>query len=156
MDPFNQAAPTNLDAVLQGATTDEVDVDFSGAVDFSPLRKGRYPAVIESVEPGVSGPNSKNPGAPKLVWKFVVIEGEYEGRVLFRHSPTTGKGAGLTKDVLRAIGVPGLDNPNIKFKMSTAVGQKVYLDVDFQKDNAKFNEITDVLPYAPAAPLAAL
>lgn len=146
----------DLDTALNQATADEVAIDFSGAVDFSPLPDGPYVAEIESVEPGVSGQNSKNPGAPKLVWKFVVIDGPHTGRVLFRHSPTTGKGAGLTKDVLRAIGVPGLDSANIVFKMSSAVGQKVVLDVTRQKDNENFNEIKSLKAYVPAAPATTL
>ena len=146
----------DLNSIINNATTDEVEVDFSGAVDFTPLAPGTYDAVIESVEPGVSGPNSKNPGSPKLIWKFVVTEEPYVGRVLFRHSPTTGKGAGLTKDVLRAIGVPGLDQPNVKFKLSSAPGKAVSLEVTIQADNPNFNEIKGVKAAAPAAPTAAL
>ncbi len=147
----------SLDEVLNNATTDEVDIDFSSAVTFEPLPPGTYVLEIESVEPGRSKATADAPtGNPKLVWKFVVIGGEFEGRVLFRHSPTTGKGSGLTKDVLRALGVQGLDSPQVKFKMSTAVGQRVEADVVIQKDNEDFNEIKKLRPVAPAAPAASL
>ncbi len=147
----------SLDEVLNNATTDEVDIDFSSAVTFEPLPPNTYVLEIESVEPGRSKPTADAPqGNPKLVWKFVVIGGEFEGRVLFRHSPTTGKGSGLTKDVLRALGVQGLDSPQVKFKMSTAVGQRVEADVIIQKDNEDFNEIKKLRPVAPVAPAASL
>jgi hypothetical protein len=143
----------SLDEVLNNATTDEVEIDFSSAVSFDPLPPGTYVLEIESVEPGRSKPTAEAPnGNPKLTWKFVVVDGEHTGRVLFRHSPTSGKGSGLTKDVLRALGVQGLDSPQVKFKMSTAIGQRVIADVVLQKDNENFNEIKKLRPYvAPAA-----
>jgi hypothetical protein len=144
----------SLDEVINNATSDEVDIDFSSAVSFEALPKDRYLLEIESVESGMSKPKADAPqGNPKLVWKFVVVDGEHAGRVVFRHSPTTGKGSGLTKDVLRALGVGSLDSPQVKFKMSSAVGQRVYADVQPQSDNDKYSEITSLYPYTPAAPV---
>lgn len=147
----------SLDEVLNNATTDEVEIDFSSAVSFEPLPENTYVLEIESVEPGRSKPTAESPtGNPKLVWKFVVVEGDQTGRVLFRHSPTSGKGSGLTKDVLRALGVGNLDSPKVKFKMSTAVGQRVIADVILQKDNADFNEIKKLRAYAAPSAAASL
>ncbi len=145
----------SLDEVLNNATSDEVEIDFSSAVSFEALPTGTYVLEIESVEQGVSKPKPPaTVGNPKLVWKFVVVEGAHTGRVLFRHSPTTGKGSGLTKDVLKALGVGDLDNPKVKFKMSTAVGQRVIADVIPQKDNEDFNEIKKLRPYVANAAAA--
>lgn len=137
----------SLDDVLADATSDEVEVDFSAAVSFENLPTGTYGFEIEECEPGASGENAKNPGAPLLVWKFVVIDGEHTGRTMFRHSPITGKGSGLTKEVLKAIGVPDLDNPSIKFKRSTVIGQKLTGDVRPQKGEDDYVELVKLRAY---------
>jgi hypothetical protein len=141
----------SLDEVLNNATSDEVEIDFSSAVTFENLPDGTYTFEVEECEPSVSGEKSKNPGAPLLHWKFVVVAPEeFVGRVMHRHSPTNGKGSGLTKDVLKALNVPGLDDPKIKFKRSTAIGQQLVADVQPQKGDDQYVEMVNLRPLAAA------
>lgn len=135
----------DLDSILNNATADEVVIDFSESADFDLLADGEYTAAIESVEAGLA-----KSGGPKLVWKFVIesgpeAAGKVEGRILFRHTPTTGKGAGLAKQCIKAIG-GNADGDKVQFKMSSAKGKRVVLVVGKQKDNPDFNEIKRVKP----------
>lgn len=137
----------SLDDIVAGAGADEeVDLDFSEATAFEPLVKGRYAATIKDCVPGTSGA-----GNPKLTWTFVVTDAPYAGRQLMRHTPTKGKGSGLSKQVIKAIG-QDTSQTSMKFRPSSAAGKEVLLDVDIQEDNPDFNEIKKVLP-KPAATL---
>lgn len=140
----------SLDEVLNNATNDEIEVDFSAAVNFAAVPEGDYTAVIESVESGRTKPTADNPeGNPKVVFRFKVVdEGPAKGRVFFRHAPTTGKGAGLTKEVLRAIGVP-VDGDRIRFRLSQAVGAKLTLHVTLDESKDYPNEVKKVKAYTP-------
>lgn len=142
----------SLEEIVAGASAgddqyDEVDIDFSGAVEFDPIPADDYIAVIEEVEPGLSKQK-----APKLTWKFRITEGPHAGRKLMRHTPTTGKGSGLTKQVLKAIGQDTSDK-RVKFRPSSAVGQTVLLVVGMQ-EGTDFNEIKRVKAAPKSDPLA--
>lgn len=124
----------SLDEVLSNATSDEVDIDFSEAKEFGAVPAGTYEAVIEEAKPGVTGPRSKTPGTPKIAWRFKVTEeGPAKGRVFFLHTALKGEQSGRAKEVLRVLGVD-VSGPNIKFKTSQAVGQKVTIVVDKDDD----------------------
>lgn len=140
----------DLDSILETASSDDVVIDFSEAVDFDLLPDGDYSALIESAEQGKS-----KEGNPKIVWKFVIqsgpeTAGKVAGRILFRHTPITGKGAGLAKQVIKAIG-GNVDGDRIQFKLSSAKGKGVVLVVGKQKDDPNFNEIKRVKPAAVGA-----
>src|SRR5713101_8798737 len=141
--------PKTLDEVIEGATSDEAEVDFSGAVDFEPLADGDYLFEIETIENGTSKPKPPAKfGNPKIVWKFVCLEDGAVGRVIFAHTPTTGKGAGLTKNILKALDID-VSEDKIKVKFSQLVGRQVILNLRRQRDKVTkeltdFNEIAKV------------
>lgn len=134
------ARSKSLDDTLARATKDEVDIDFSGASeskDFSALVAGTYKAVVIACDPGTSGS-----GNPKLVFQFKVTETPYEGRILFKHTPTRGQGSGITRDVLNGLGFETASMK--KFKPSDALNIACVLTVGIQKDNPDFNEVKKV------------
>lgn len=137
----------DLDSVLNNATSDETEIDFSEAVTFEALPKDRYRCVIEEIKPGTS-----KEGNPKLVWKLAVKGGPFDKRVLFAHLPTSGKGSGRLKSHLKALGVD-VNSERITFKRAQFVGKEVDVDVDVQKDNDEFNEIKRILPVSASAAL---
>jgi hypothetical protein len=140
----------DLDDIVGGAAgEDEVIVDFSGAIDFDALPKGRYNAKVLKAEPGAS-----KSGNPKIKWTFGITDAAFAGRQVIRHTPTTGKGSGLTKQVLKAIGL-AKDGEQIRFRPSEAIGKECQVDLIIQLDDAgnetDFNEVKKVLPPAAAA-----
>lgn len=141
----------SLDDIVAGVGNDEeVELDFSGAVEFEPIAVGDYRAVVKECVSGVSKPSAASPqGNPKLVWTFVITEeGSAKGRQQMRHTPTTGKGSGLSKQVLKAVG-EDITATQIKVKPAKYVGKEVILSIGIQ-DGTEFNEITKVKP-VPAA-----
>ncbi len=132
----------SLDDIVNGADggLDEIVLDFSGAVDFDPIPDGTYEAKVLNVIA-----NKSKGGNPKLEWTFGITEAPHIGRQMKRHTPTTGKGSGLSKQVLKALGVD-TSATNVTFKPSQAVGQAISLVVGRQKDNADYNEIKRVNP----------
>ncbi|HXJ69369.1 MAG TPA: hypothetical protein VNM39_10720 [Verrucomicrobiae bacterium] len=144
--------PETLEDVLNNATNDEVEIDFSGAVDFAPVPAGEYDAVIKTVEPKAAGASAKNPGAPLAKFEFVVTEeGPAHNRHFFVYASLTGAGAGRTKEILRAIGVP-VEGDKIRFKLSNAVGQPVRLVILNLGEDAEYpNEVKKVKPFVAKA-----
>lgn len=140
----------SLDDIVSGAGQDEeVELDFSGAIEFDPVPADTYPAVIKDCVPGTS-----KAGEPKLTWTFILSEGKFAGRQLMRHTPTKGKGSGLSKQVMKAIGVD-VNNVTTKFRPSTAAGKHVLLEVGIQ-EGTEFNEIKRVKAAPSADALAAV
>ncbi len=134
----------SLEDVLNNATNDEVEIDFSAAVDFAPVPAGNYVAVIKSVEPVKAGASAKTPGAPLAKFEFVVSdEGPAKGRHFFVYASLTGAGAGRTKEILRALGV-AVEGDKIKFRLSQAVGQSVLLVIAFNEGAEYENEVSKV------------
>lgn len=131
----------SLDDIVAGAGgDDEVELDFSGAVEFDAIAEGTYAAVVKDCVPGLSKKQE-----PKLTWTFVVTEeGPAKGRQLMRHTPTRGKGSGLSKQVIKAIG-GDVSQTQTKFKPSSAAGKHVILEVGIQ-EGTDFNEIKKVRP----------
>lgn len=121
---------------------DEVEIDFSGAVDFDPIPDGNYTARVLKCEAGLS-----KSGNPKLAWTFGLTEDGFVGRQLIRHTPTTGKGSGLAKQAMKALGFD-TQGDRVRFKPSAAVGKDCILVVGKQKDNPEYNEIKRVNPAA--------
>jgi hypothetical protein len=81
-----------------------MEVDFSAAIDFSPLVGEFAFKVIEAV-PGKTGPKAKLPNSPKVTLKLEVIYGADEegvdktGRKAQKDLPMAGEGSGITKQV---------------------------------------------------------
>lgn len=65
-------------------------ISFQGVkTEFEPIPNGEYTCSFVSWKEGITGPNSKNPGEPKMDLSFAVtgdVEGEeeFKGRRLFR------------------------------------------------------------------------
>lgn len=141
-----------LDELINQATSDEVEVDFSAAVSFDPLT-GEFPVVVTAVESGVSGE-----GNPKVVFKFDVTAGvdgngkSAVGRKLRKDCPTTGEGAGITKAVLRALGFD-VDSEHVRFRMSQALGLEAIAVCRKSKLNEDFTDIVRLKPYVETSPL---
>ncbi len=138
-----------LDEIVAGAATgggggdEEIDLDFSGALDFEALPPGEYAARITECLPGVAASSGK----PKLVIKYTITEAPYVGRVIQSHLPTTGKASGKAKQVIKALG-GDVTGDRIRFKPSSAVTRDVILVLAIQKDNSDFNEVRRVKPAA--------
>lgn len=126
-------------------------------VGFEVIPKGTYPAVVDELEFGDS-----QSGNPMVSVKYKIVEGEYEGRVVFDYWVLQGKGAefglGKLKKFLTRI-VPEIDlasfNPQTFAEEGTAIGRElqVVLKITTQKKGEykgeKRNNVTDVL--APSA-----
>jgi hypothetical protein len=128
---------SDFDDVIKKAVSDEVEIDFSAATDYEPLTPGDYDAVLISAVPGTS-----QKGNPKLTFEFEVASDKGKRKV-FRHAPVSGAGAGLAKEVIKALGF-NVDDPKIKFRPSEAKGRKVKLTLGIQESNPQYNEITRV------------
>lgn len=142
---------TSIDDIVGGIDSgsgEEVEIDFSGAVEFEPLPKGQYPAKILSAVAGKS-----STGNPKIEWTFGITDPAFAGRQVKRHTPTTGKGSGLSKQVLKSAGID-TDSPKVRVRLSDTVGAEVLLDLDIDPKNSDFNEVKRVRPPASNDPLA--
>lgn len=137
-----------LDDLLAESTGDDLEVDFSGASsgDFELLPNGDYTATVTEATPGVSKANN-----PKITVKWRIDGPTHEGRVLFTHPVTKGKGSGILKDTLRGL---GFDVEKLtKLNPQALVGKQCIITVGVQKDNADFNEVKKFKP-VPAAGLS--
>lgn len=130
-----------LDKIVGSGTSNDdddiVDVDFSGAIEFGKL-DGEYEAVVVAANPGTS-----KAGNPKIEFVFEVTSTKGKGALRTRHAPTTGRGAGLCKQVLKALG-HDTSEPKARFKLSSMIGKPVVLTMGPQKDNDEFDEIKSV------------
>lgn len=132
--------------MLSQATDDTIDLDFSEAVEFGQFSAENVLAVVSEAKRGVvkSGDNA---GKPKVVWQFTIIEGEHSGRKEFRHTPLTGKGAGLAREIIEATGCEVPDKKGkLRISLSDAVGAEVRITVRPQKKSDDFNEVVRVRP----------
>lgn len=125
-----RAQSSALKDKLAKATNGDVEVDFSAAREgggFDAIEPGDYEAEVETCESGTS-----KAGAPKLVFRFKISEGEeHAGRVFFKHCPTSGDGSGILRDVLKALGFD-VDKMT-KFSPGDAVGREAVIVIGFQK-----------------------
>lgn len=130
-----------LKDTLDRAMNDEVDVDFSGAREggFGPIEPGDYNATVIECSADVVK-NGDNKGAPKVVFKFRINDGEaHAGRVFFKHCVTKGEGAGILRDVLRSLGA-NTDELR-KVKPSAYVNKQCIINVRFQKNSPEQQEV---------------
>jgi len=87
-----------------------IEVDMEQARELTPVGDGVYECVINK-EPEFfkASDKAKHPGSPNMKWEMTVadIEGQEEqkGAKLFRNTPLTGEGAGITLQMLDALKV---------------------------------------------------
>lgn len=123
--------------VIAEAMKDEVVVDFSGASEgFVTVPPGTYEVIVKLAEVGRSKAD-----LPKVVFQFEVTEpGEFQGQTLFKHCPAAGKGSGILRDTLSALGVKIEDGQS--FKPSTTKGKRAIATVKPQKNNSEYTDVT--------------
>lgn len=134
------------DKLDQAMAGDEIDLDFSQArdQDFGDIDPGEYEFEVIKAESGVSGK-----GNPKAVFQLKIVdEGKFLGRIMFKHAPTKGEGAGIFREVWRAC---GFDVDVKKVKLSDSIGKHVLGTVRFQKDSDEFQELTKLKPVKSGA-----
>jgi hypothetical protein len=93
-DDFLQEMESELAHEFETATLDEYEA----------LPEGVYKTRIESVELK----DGRDVGSHRVVWKFKVLEGEYQGRYIWKNQQMEkGKAKYLTKDIIRCGVTPG-------------------------------------------------
>lgn len=118
---------------------DEVLLDFTEAVEGGKYENGTWPAVVSECYPDTS-----REGNPVLRWKYVFTDGPNKNREIQRSTPTTGKGAGISKKAIKALGF-ALEGDKASFKPSSAKGRACRLEITDQKNNSDFSEVHNVL-----------
>jgi hypothetical protein len=120
---------------------------------FEIIPKGTYPAVVDELDFGES-----SNGNPMITVKYKLVEGEFEGRVLFDYWVLQGKGAdfglGKLKKFLTRI-TPEVDlaafNPQTFSDEGTAIGREVNVVVKIttqkkgEYKGEKRNNVSDIL-----------
>jgi hypothetical protein len=120
----------DLIAMAQEAADDtEVLIDLSEAGDREPVTPGKWAAIVKSVDRGETR-GGKNPGSPKLEFKFVITQEPFNKRVLTKHAMLTGAGAGITADIIKALGFDTTaDGGKVRFSPAEAVGRRCVIEV---------------------------
>ena len=76
-------------------------------VGFEPLPNGEYELMVDKV----NSVQKKSGDGTTLAWEFTVNSGEFQGRKLWKYTPTTVEGASITKELVVACGADiGDDN----------------------------------------------
>lgn len=134
----------DLDAVLAGAD-DAFEIDLSGAVEFSKLtdETGWFPAELTKVERHTS-----KTGNPCLKWFSKVAPGHAQAGAFLpiQTLNLSGRAAGRTKAMLRAIGWP----EGAKFSPTGAIGRT--FEAYRSKDASGYWTISEVRPLSNEAP----
>ena len=127
-------------------------LDLSGvnenAGGFEAMPKGKYDAVVDDVEFGMSKKD-----APMITWKFKMDHPEYGKRTLFFYTVLNQSfGLAALKKTLIALGLDvdfGSFNPQEFADAGEAIGLPVQLEVGIQKyEGEKRNTVKAVLPAA--------
>jgi hypothetical protein len=84
---------------------DEVEIDLSEAATFEAFTAPKVPVEITAA----ALKHGKDSKKPYIEFKMRVIEGEYEGRILWTNVNLTGKGAGFGFDKLTVLGAKSKD-----------------------------------------------
>jgi len=103
----------------------KVNVDLSNVKEFEALPAGKYEAIIESVQHGMS-----QEGKPTLKWTFAVAEGEYTGRKLFMNTSLQPQALWKLKATFDGLGLSTED----------AEGNPTAIDLDVDDET---NELTE-------------
>lgn len=142
-----------LKDTLAKAASEDVDVDFSGAGEGGDLENvpaGDYVATVIECEPGES-----KAGNPKLTIKWE-LEEPIEGcwPTIITHPPTSGRGAGILRDTLRALDpklLASIEAGEAKLKPGALLKKRAVLSVRPQKNDAQYVEVYRYKPVARRA-----
>lgn len=147
---------SEFDDILGEATDDSVEIDFSGATELKPHEPGWYAVTLEELETkDETGKQltARKSGDPKIVFHFKPDAG---GPAIRRHVPIVGKGAGIARQTLTALGV-AVEGDKLKVSRSALIGKRceaqlaIQLDQDTQEPT-NFNEIKKVRPLKTDTP----
>ena len=125
-------------------------VDFSGvSLGYDPIPPGEYVARITGAEEGETGPNAKDPGAPKITWELTVSEGEHIGRKLFRVTTFSQKAKWVLMELLIATGKfdeTALQGSGWDADTSALIGSevKVQVSIDSSFDGNPRNQVKKI------------
>jgi len=97
--PRESSGTDDLD--LSQFDEDYASADAKPKGQFEDLPDGKYQVRVDEVELK----ETRETGKPMLSWKLVVINGEFEGRVLFRNNVITKKSIPFLKSDLELLGV---------------------------------------------------
>jgi len=155
-----------IDDILDEAS-DAVELDLSGAVDFDDCPNGVFILKVNKLETTTSAlKEGGGGGEPMIKWSFVVEEtislvdqtlsapakGSYAPLV---RTMLTGKGAGITKKLLKALGndIDTKAGSNIRFSPNAQKGRLVKATVQQQLKRPEYQEVTKFEPAPSAAGL---
>lgn len=129
-----------------------IPVNFDEAIEPQPLSNGRYTWQITAAKEAETGPNSKNPGSPQLVFTHTCIGSSKEEQnapqvtqfISLPHSTDEAKSANfkalLLKRYLEAFQIPyssdGIDTDEIIYH---AIGKEASLDTNLSEPDANGN-----------------
>lgn len=126
---------------------------------FEIIPKGTYSAIVDEMDFGES-----TSGNPMMTTKFKIVEGEYEGRVVWDYWVFGGKGAefgmGKLKKFLTRV-MPEVDlsnfNPQAFAESGEAIGRELQISLKIQTQKSgeykgeKRNQVGDLLAPAEGA-----
>jgi hypothetical protein len=118
-----------------------INVDFSGTTAQGLVDKGIYQAVVKSAEPGMSQNN-----APKITFKFEILDGPFQGRILFLTNTLQSHALFSFRKTLEALGV---DVPQSAMGIDTRklVGGQLNIQVDHEEYQGVLKaKVVDVAP----------
>jgi hypothetical protein len=118
-------------------------------VDFSPIPKGRYTGVVESIMYRVSDPAKGGSGQPYLNWTWLITGPQYAGRKVFQTTSLQSQSLWVLKANLKALDMPHTGIVPINFDEASgiilqpaAIGKPATLEISI---NGKYNSIDAVL-----------
>lgn len=77
----------------------------SKTTNFVEVPPGTYNVEIKKLAMGVTGEKSKNPGSPKMEVRYKILDGEFEGQMIFQHQLlTTSFGINAACELLDSFG----------------------------------------------------
>lgn len=123
------------------------DFDPSEAVEFARLVPGWYHADITKLAEKKYSQN----GNPMMIQYFFITDKEFYGLTPFRRFMLNGKGAGWTKEFLKAIALPDEAEGKKSIKPSVIVGRRCMVKMDWQrdKDGTVSDEWTEIVKTKP-------
>lgn len=146
--PPQQPEPGGFDPAA-AASSEEVDVDFSGASDdFQPLDDGWYLFAVASATAKTDdgGPLLSQGGNPMIKWVFRVTDGPRANAPHFLYTVTNGPGAfSLRRFVNNAFGSK-LGQQPMRLALGPFIGRKFWGQIGPQKNDASFKELKSYRP----------
>ncbi|MCU7521629.1 MAG: DUF669 domain-containing protein [Ignavibacteria bacterium] len=107
-----------------GGSEDGFSVDLTQVEEQGKIPAGTYPAEVIGLEKTVS----QNSGNRMWVWKFMINDGDYEGRKFQVYSVLTPKGLWRVAEILNALHL-GKAGEEVNFTLDQVIGGEVLLQI---------------------------